>query len=84
MIEQSRAADDWVGTAWKDEAFDPVALVESMGDDRPSFEMFRDCFRMYLIQESAPKRRPDAEVDSVDVDDAEDAKGEVGEEEHES
>jgi hypothetical protein len=84
LIEQSRAADDWVGTAWKDEAFDPVALVESMGDDRPSFEMFRDCFRMYLIQESAPKRRPDAEVDSVDVDEAEDAKGEVGEEEHES
>jgi hypothetical protein len=76
LIEQSRAADDWVGTAWKDEAFDPVALVESMGDDRPSFEMFRDCFRMYLIQESAPKDKqiPDVEEDSAE--DSEDGNGE--------
>lgn len=84
LIEQSRASDDWVGTVWKDEAFDPVGLLESMGDDRPSFEMFRDCFRMYLIQESAPKRRPDVEVDSAGVNSAEDAEDEDGTEEQES
>jgi hypothetical protein len=34
-----------------------------MGSDRPSFEKFRDCFRMYLIQESAPRDRAIVEVD---------------------
>lgn len=55
LIEQSRTKDDFIGTAWRRENFDPARLLESMGEDRVSFEEFRDCFRMYLIQESAPK-----------------------------
>ena len=57
LIEQSRLKQDWIGTTLRDEAFDPVALMASMGEDRPGFEEFRDCFRMYLIQQSAPKDR---------------------------
>ena len=72
LIEQSRVADDWVGTAWRDEAFDPANLIESMGDDRPSFEMFRDCFRMYLIQESAPKATTAPDIDDDTPKDASD------------
>lgn len=48
LIEQGRAENSWV------EAFDPERLLDSMGEGR-SFDEFRDCFRMYLIQESAPK-----------------------------
>jgi hypothetical protein len=49
IIEQGRADNSWV------EKFEPAALLESMGDGRSAFEEFRDCFRMYLIQESAPR-----------------------------
>jgi hypothetical protein len=75
IIEKGRAENSWV------EAFDPVSLLDSMGEDRPSFEEFRDCFRMYLIQESAPKGNP---APDVDVDGAEAAGDESGEEERES
>jgi hypothetical protein len=60
LIEKGRAAGSWI------EPFDPEALFDSMGDDsdRPSFEAFRDCFRMYMIQESAPKSpAPDLDDD---------------------
>lgn len=62
IIEKGRAENSWV------EAFDPASLLDSMGEDRPSFEEFRDCFRMYLIQESAPKGNhiPDVENDSTE------------------
>ena len=65
LIEQSRTRNDWIGTAWRGEAFDPASLMDSMGEGR-SFEEFRDCFRMYLIQESAPKGKaaPDANDDT--------------------
>jgi hypothetical protein len=63
LIEQGRAKDSWI------EGFNPESLLSSMGDTRPSFEEFRDCFRMYLIQESAPKdkRIPDVDDDSPQV-----------------
>jgi len=60
LIEQGRAENSWV------ERFDPKLLLESMGDDRPSFEKFRDCFRMYLIQETAPKAKADLDDDGED------------------
>jgi hypothetical protein len=68
IIEQGRAENSWV------EAFDPASLLDSMGEDRPSFEEFRDCFRMYLIQESAPKRK---QILDVDVESRESAEDEV-------
>lgn len=75
IVEQGRAENSWV------EAFDPASLLESMGKDRPSFEEFRDCFRMYLIQESALKR---VQVPDVEVDIPEGAEDEIQEEEQES
>jgi hypothetical protein len=63
LIEQGRAAGSWV------EPFNPENLLDSMGENRPEFEKFRDCFRMYLIQESAPRARtiPDLDDDSADA-----------------
>lgn len=75
IIEQGRAENSWI------EAFDPASLLDSMGDDRPGFEEFRDCFRMYLIQESAPKRK---EILDVDVDSQGSAEDENGGEDQES
>jgi len=64
LIEQGRAEGSWI------DAFDPASLLDSMGDGRPDFEEFRDCFRMYLIQESAPKGSTvqDADTDVGDAD----------------
>ncbi len=53
LIEQGHREHSGVGTIHRDEAFDPKALLASIGDDRGSaFEAFRDLFRMYLIQAS--------------------------------
>ncbi len=71
LIEQGRAQNSWI------ETFDPKRVLESMGEDRPSFERFRDCFRMYLIQESAPKGKTDLDSDATShADDTEGDKGE--------
>jgi hypothetical protein len=71
LIEKGRAESSWI------EPFDPASLFSSMGTDRPSFEKFRDCFRMYLIQESAPRGKA---VPEVDDDSPGDAGAETGEE----
>ena len=64
LLEQGRSEGSWI------EPFDPVPLLESMGEDRPSFERFRDYFRMYLILASAPKHKTlqddDAEIEEID------------------
>jgi len=68
IIEKGRAENSWV------ETFDPASLMESMGEDRPSFEEFRDCFRMYLIQESAPKGERISDVADAAAEDSGDEK----------
>lgn len=52
LIEQGHREHSQVGTIHRDEAFDPSALLASLGKNRSSFEGFRDLFRMYLVQES--------------------------------
>jgi hypothetical protein len=52
LIEQGHRKHSQVGTIHRDEAFDPLALLSSLGNGRSSFEAFRDLFRMYLVQES--------------------------------
>jgi hypothetical protein len=71
LIEQGRAQNSWI------ETFDPERVFESMGEDRPSFERFRDCFRMYMIQESAPKSKTDLDSDATDH--ADESEGDEGE-----
>ena len=62
LIEQAKKNNPFVGTAANKEDFDPVALLNSIGDDRDKFEMFRDLFRMYLILESGPKTAKDDSI----------------------
>lgn len=50
LVEQGRREGSWI------DSFNPESLLNSMGEGRAEFERFRDCFRMYLILESAPKR----------------------------
>jgi hypothetical protein len=53
LIEQGHREHSEVGTGHRGEAFDPQALLASVGGDRgPVFESFRDLFRMYLVQAS--------------------------------
>jgi len=52
LIEQGHREHSHVGTTHWDQAFDPQALFNSIGDNRNSFESFRELFRMYLVQES--------------------------------
>ncbi len=52
LIEQGHREHAQIGTAHRNEAFDPDALLKSIGLDRAEFETFRDLFRMYLVQES--------------------------------
>lgn len=59
LIEQAKKKNPFIGTAGNQEDFDPVSLLRSIGDDRNSFEVFRDLFRMYLILESGPKTKKD-------------------------
>jgi len=58
LIEQGHREHSQVGTAHRDEAYDPHNLLSSLGSDRGSeFETFRDLFRMYLVQESTYQAR---------------------------
>jgi hypothetical protein len=50
LIEQGHREHGDVGTARRDEAFDPAALLASLNDD--NFETFKILFRMFLVQES--------------------------------
>ncbi|MCL5076342.1 MAG: hypothetical protein M1136_11985 [Chloroflexi bacterium] len=52
LVEQGHRAHPLVGTAHREEAFEPSALFTSIGENRNDFETFRDLFRMYLVQES--------------------------------
>jgi hypothetical protein len=52
LVEQGHREHGQIGTAHRQEDFDPKALLESVGNDRTNFEAFRDLFRMYLVQES--------------------------------
>ncbi|MCC7211529.1 MAG: hypothetical protein IT451_06700 [Candidatus Brocadia sp.] len=56
LVEQGHKEYSLIGTAHKDEAYDPSKLFDSIGKDRSTFETFRDLFRMYLIQESTYKQ----------------------------
>src|SRR3989338_2787346 len=56
LVEQGHKEYSLIGTAHKDEAYDPSKLFDSIGKDRSEFETFRDLFRMYLIQESTYKQ----------------------------
>jgi hypothetical protein len=67
LIEQGHREHGQIGTAHRQEDFDPKALLVSMGKDRTSFEAFRDLFRMYLIQESTYKGKFVLEADTAEV-----------------
>jgi len=64
LIEQGHREHSQVGTTHRDEAFDPSALLSSLGKDRSSFEEFRDLFRMYLVQESTYQAKAEEGEDS--------------------
>ena len=59
LIEQGHREHGQIGTAHRDEDFDPKALFSSIGTNRSEFETFRDLFRMYLVQESTYKKVED-------------------------
>ncbi len=52
LLEQAHRRNPAIATIHREEDFDPIALLASVGDDRREFEAFRDLFRMYLIQQS--------------------------------
>jgi hypothetical protein len=54
LIEQGRLENSFIGSAKEKEDFNIPELCRSIGDNPRSFEIFRDLFRMYLIQESTP------------------------------
>jgi len=66
LIEQGHREHGQVGTAHRDEDFDPKALLDSIGTNRSEFEMFRDLFRMYLVQESTYKEVGDVTTTDTD------------------
>jgi hypothetical protein len=72
-----------VGTTHRDEAFDPSALLSSLGKNRSSFEEFRDLFRMYLVQESTYQVREEEPEDGSDTETPEELPDENGKEEAE-
>lgn len=57
LLEQGHKENPFVGTHHNEEDYNPAILLKFIGDDRQSFEMFRDLFRMYLIQESTWKNQ---------------------------
>lgn len=62
LLEQGHKENAYVGTPHNQEDYDPSVLLKFMGDtDRHTFEIFRDLFRMYLIQESTWKKPEDSE-----------------------
>lgn len=65
LIEQGHREQGQVGTAHRDETFDPKLLFESMGNDQTSFETFRDLFRMYLVQQSSYQAREESSTGSA-------------------
>lgn len=72
MVEQGHKEYSLLGTAHKDEAYDPSKLFDSIGKDRSEFETFRDLFRMYLIQESTHKQeQEESEPEVSDADTSE-------------
>ena len=66
LIEQGHRERGQVGTAHRDEDFDPKALFDSIGTNRSEFETFRDLFRMYLVQESTYKKVEDKATTDTD------------------
>jgi hypothetical protein len=83
LIEQGHREHSQVGTTHRDEAFDPSALLSSLGKDRSSFEAFRDLFRMYLVQESTYQVREKESADGGETGTAEESADENGKEEAE-
>lgn len=83
LIEQGHREHSQVGTTHRDEAFDPSALLASLGKDRSSFEEFRDLFRMYLVQESTYQVREKEPEDGGETETAEESADENGKEEAE-
>lgn len=83
LIEQGHREHSQVGTVHRDEAFDPSALLSSLGKDPSSFEAFRDLFRMYLVQESTYQVREKEPVDGGETETAEESADENGKEEAE-
>lgn len=59
LIEQGHRELEQIGTSHRNEDFNPHALLSSIGSNRNEFEIFRDLFRMYLIQESTYKKAED-------------------------
>jgi hypothetical protein len=68
LVEQGHRTHSLVGTAHREEAFEPSALFASIGEKRSDFETFRDLFRMYLVQESTYQggKQTSAATDTVD------------------
>ena len=67
LLEQGKRVNPFIASASNSEDFDPVLLMSSIGNSRPSFETFRDLFRMYLILESVPKsRKAEAKIGDED------------------
>lgn len=83
LIEQGHREHSQVGTTHRDEAFDPSALLSSLGKDRSSFEEFRDLFRMYLVQESTYQVKEEEREDGGDTQTPEELADENGKEEAE-
>jgi hypothetical protein len=83
LIEQGHREHSQVGTTHRDEAFDPSALLSSLGKDRSSFEEFRDLFRMYLVQESTYQVKAEEREDGSDTETPEELPDENGKEEAE-
>lgn len=83
LIEQGHREHSQVGTTHRDEAFDPSALLASLGKDRSSFEEFRDLFRMYLVQESTYQVREKEPDDGGETETVEESADENGKEDAE-
>lgn len=67
LLEQGHRDHGQIGTVHRNEDYNPLALLASIGEGR-NFETFRDLFRMYLIQESTYKpNESEAEVSDADT-----------------
>lgn len=66
LIEQGHREHGQIGTAHRNEDFDPKAIQEAIGKDRSDFETFRDLFRMYLVQESTYRGKDETAADAED------------------
>jgi hypothetical protein len=52
LVEQGHRTDSRVGTSHRGENFDPSPWLERVEQEPKYFAVFRDLFRMYLVQES--------------------------------